>query len=1133
MMKNIADQEQRQAALNPKQSFIVQAPAGSGKTELLTQRFLILLAQVKQPEEILAITFTKKSSAEMRARIINALKNAAETPEPEATHAKTTWNLAKSALERNRSAGWNLTENPNRLRIQTIDSFNAYLTRQLPILSNFGAPPEITDDATALYRAAVQEFLMYLEENTDWSNAIAELLLHVDNDLNKVEELLINLLKKRDQWLPYITLNANDPALRQKLETHLANVVIDALINLKKHFPKEHHAELIDLANYAANHLIKENISSQINHCSDLVNLPGISISDKNAWLGIGELFFTKEGQWRKQFNKTIGFPASSSTKNPYERNLFDAMKQRMSDLVMAMQSQTEFMTAMAEFRLTPDCQYKEKQWQLLDALHQVLRIVVAQLKLTFQQKGKIDYIESAQGALAALGTEDAPTDLTLALDYQLQHILIDEFQDTSNSQYRLIEKLTSGWTFNDGRTLFVVGDPMQSIYRFREAEVGYFIRARLMGLNHISLTPLTLSVNFRSVPGIVSWVNQHFPKIFPSVEDIATGAVTYSSSIATLDPTHEAPVTLHSYFNSHEAETADHIVQLVQRLKTEKPEETIAILVRSRTHLAEIIPSLKKVNLPYKAIDIDPLTTRPVIQDLMALTRALLHPADRIAWLSILRAPWCGLLLSDLAIIASDHPNRTIWEQLENTAILNALSLDGQKRLTRFITIIKSKLADRHRFSLRSWLENSWLLLGGAACVSAASDLEDAAAYFQLLEKLDKNDGMPNLDELEEYVSRLFATPNNQADNSLQIMTIHNAKGLEFDTVILPHLERKSPSDDKQLLLWMERPRANENNALLIAPIHATGDDTDSIYEYIKRQQTIKNDHENGRLLYVAATRAKKRLHIYFSMQKENDKIADPASNSLLEKLWNSIRPEIIHQKISGFHKIHFYEPLSSGSMLPVREKKNIHRLKLNWLNPINEKHPIETITYHNKNSGFLLHDHHPKFIGVILHQILQQICLQGSSWWESQLFEQKTIYCKTQLIQLGLLPIHLEMALKTLLNAIQNTLQDPRGQWIIKPHQEAQSELKLTAIIDNQVKSLILDRTFVDESNHRWIIDYKTASPGDGKHLNDFLNAEKIKYAKQLDHYARAIRQIDQRPIHLGLYFPLISGWLAWQFD
>ena len=1129
-MHTIADQLQRQCALDPKKSFIVQAPAGSGKTELLTQRFLVLLSHVKQPEEILAITFTKKSAAEMRARIIHALQNAVNTPEPEAMHAKTTWHLAKAVLHHNQAVGWNLLDNPNRLRIQTIDSFNAYLTKQLPLLANFGAPPEIADEPTDLYRTAVQEFLMYLEENTDWSNAIAQLLLHMDNDLNKVQELLINLLKKRDQWLPYITLNANDPHLRTKLEKYLADIVVDALTNLQTLFPTDYTSELIDLASFAANNLLKENTASLICHCRDLTSLPGTSITDKTAWLGLAELLFTKEGQWRKQFTKTVGFPAAS--KNPAEKTLFAAMKQRMANLVSTLQAHTGLVSAMTELRSLPHCQYQATQWQILDALHQVLRVVVAQLKLVFQQRGKIDYIESAQAALAALGTEDAPTDMILALDYQIQHILIDEFQDTSNSQYRLIEKLTAGWIPDDGRTLFVVGDPMQSIYRFREAEVGYFIRAQHTGLNHIRLEPLTLSVNFRSVPGIVNWVNQHFPKILPAFDDITTGAVTYSPSIAAHDAIHAVPVKLHALINAPAAAQAEHIAQLIQQIKLENPSETITILVRSRAHLATIIPTLKVAQLSYKAIDIDPLTTRPVIQDLMALTRALLHPADRIAWLAILRAPWCGLTLSDLFIISGDNPSVTIWERLQTDNLLLKLSPEGQQRLVRILSVLQAKMADRYRFSLRPWLESTWLLLGGPACTEQASDLADAEAYFRLLEKLDKSGELPNLDALEQDVSRLYAAPNHQADNTLQIMTIHNAKGLEFDTVILPHLERQSPPEDKQLLLWMERPRPGQQNTLLIAPLHATGQDNDSIYDYIKQQNAIKSAYENGRLLYVAATRAKKRLHLFFSLQQDHDKITSPAASSLLDKLWNSIAPEIINKSSTRYHEIDYTNHLPSAFPETKREKKSIHRLALNWINPVKELNVSDSITYHNKQSGFQLPDNNSKYIGTFLHQLLQQICLHGPSWWENQSLTNKIQYCKNHLAQLGVLPIHLPAAINTVQTAINNTLQDPRGRWIIKTHQEAKNEFPLTAMIDNQVKSLVIDRTFIDEAGIRWIIDYKSVTYTENN-LKEFLQEEQAKYATQLTQYAKAMANLDPRPIQLGLYFPLIPAWHEWSFS
>ena len=159
------DSQERTQALDASQSFIVQAPAGSGKTELLIQRLLVLLNHVKAPEEILAITFTKKSANEMRTRVIKALKFALVSTEPEAAHTRQTWRLAKRVLARDNEYGWCLIDNPNQLRIQTIDALCTYLTKQLPLLAHFGAQPDIAMNPEPLYSEAIQEVLYHLEEN--------------------------------------------------------------------------------------------------------------------------------------------------------------------------------------------------------------------------------------------------------------------------------------------------------------------------------------------------------------------------------------------------------------------------------------------------------------------------------------------------------------------------------------------------------------------------------------------------------------------------------------------------------------------------------------------------------------------------------------------------------------------------------------------------------------------------------------------------------------------------------------------------------------------------------------------------------------------------------------------------------
>ncbi len=1123
-MLKIHDEKQRILALDPKKSFIVQAPAGSGKTELLTQRFLVLLSTVKQPEEILSITFTKKSAAEMRARIIAALQNAADNPEPETPHAKKTWNLARKVLQQDQHLKWNLLSNPNRLRLQTIDSFNASLTRQLPILSHFGAAPQITNDPYPLYRKAVQEFLSHLEEDQSWSDAIATILLHMDNDLNKVESLLVNLLAKRDQWLRHITLNIHDEFLREQLEEQLSFVATDILVKLEKHFPKEHLPELFALLQYAGYHVNQDNPESPIAHCVDLNYLPGTDLSDMPYWQGIREILFTKSDEWRKKFEKDLGFPAASSFKNAEEKNAATNMKTRAAHLISCLSEFNQLKSIFKELRNCPAVNYQEQQWETLQALHFVLHVVAAQLKVVFQQHGKIDYIENSLAALTALGTEDSPTDLTLALDYQIKHILIDEFQDTSNSQYQLLKKITTGWEPHDGRTLFLVGDPMQSIYRFREAEVGIFIRTRKYGVGQIKLEPLTLSVNFRSTSTIVNWINEKFPHVLPPFDDIATGAVAYCPSLSNqenLDNT--SGVSLNAFVDNDQNEQANAILTLIHKRKKIDPKGTIAILVRSRTHLQSIIPTLKEAGLPYRAIDIDPLTKRSFIQDLMGLTRALLHRADRIAWLTILRAPWCGLSLSDLLNLSGNDPHISLWEQLQSFEKL-PLSDEGKIRLERFMSVMKIKTAERERHHLRAWVESTWLLLGGPACIEQASDLQDAAAYFKLLSTLDLN-GNFDLDSLDHYVDQLYAAPNNQADDTLQIMTIHNAKGLEFDTVILPHLERKSSQDDKQLLLWMERTRADESTSLILAPVHAIGQDTDSIYEYIKRENNIKTDYERSRLLYVAVTRAKKNLDLFFNLKEENK----VNSSSLLEKLWpsihNEIKPTENHSTSSLIENKDEYTPLA------------LKRLFLQWCNPVKENRSVNSFANHQQKFGFLLPDNIPKQTGTLVHQVLQQISHFGFDWWSSHSTHHKFNYLKHHLLQLRAETIHINDMIKNINQQIDNTLEDPRGRWILSTHREAKSEFRLTAMIDLEPQQLIIDRTFVDENNTRWIIDYKTTEFNPGNNLKsdlaNFLQEEQKKYQKQMKHYYQAIREIDTHPIRLGLYFPAIPAWHEWDFE
>jgi ATP-dependent exoDNAse (exonuclease V) beta subunit len=226
------------------------------------------------------------------------------------------------------------------------------------------------------------------------------------------------------------------------------------------------------------------------------------------------------------------GFPAATQARGD-EQQRRKAAKQRTEELLGALVAHEPFVAALQDLRALPPVAYDPTQWAFIEALAALLPLALAQLELTFRRYGAADFTQLAQGAIQALGEPDAPTDLALALDYRIQHLLIDEFQDTSFTQFELLRRLIAGWQPGDGRTLFAVGDPMQSIYRFREAEVALFLRARHGGVAGLALTPLTLQVNFRSQGALVQWVNNVFEQVLPQREDERSGAVSFTLSVA------------------------------------------------------------------------------------------------------------------------------------------------------------------------------------------------------------------------------------------------------------------------------------------------------------------------------------------------------------------------------------------------------------------------------------------------------------------------------------------------------------------------------------------------------------------------------------------------------------------------
>ena len=214
-------------------------------------------------------------------------------------------------------------------------------------------------------------------------------------------------------------------------------------------------------------------------------------------------------------------------------------------------------------------------------------------------------------------------------------HILVDEFQDTSRTQFDLLLRLTAGWHPGDGHSFFAVGDPMQSIYRFRQAEVSLFIEARDRGLGDLPLESLVLSTNFRSTAQVIEWVNRCFPRVLPPEDDCDRGAVRYTRAEPYRGAAPGCGVFVHPLVDGESESEARLAADLVEQAVS-AGHRTIAILARSRTHLHGVATELARRARRFQAVELQPLGERLAVRELRALLRALILPHDRAAWLAV-----------------------------------------------------------------------------------------------------------------------------------------------------------------------------------------------------------------------------------------------------------------------------------------------------------------------------------------------------------------------------------------------------------------------------------------------------------------------------------------------------------------
>ncbi len=591
-----------------------------------------------------------------------------------------------------------------------------------------------------------------------------------------------------------------------------------------------------------------------------------------------------------------------------------------------------------------------------------------------------------------------------------------------------------------------------------------------------------------------------------------------------------------------------------------------IAVLARAYKSLDPIAKALREAAVPFRAVDLEGLDERPEVLDALALARALFNPEDRVAWLGVLRAPWCGLSIADLHKFTSDDDpkllRRPVPELLaERRHLLSAEGQAAAARVSEALDDLPALRAAMSTASLGTWLEQVWLRLGGADCVDEAGR-ENLDLLWRCLDNLP--DGAPDLlgIGLGAALEGLKAQPDPSAgsDHGVQLMSIHKSKGLEFEVVIVPDLQAQGGRGDYGLLSWLERGIANADESgditeFLVAPLQPKGTEGGKAKKWVDRVRRERESQETRRILYVAATRAREELHLFARPEYKEEHgsltLCDPRG-SLLATAWPALGAEV-KQRFDAWKdaaqeiEVETIAAGSDGNLVEMPRSKPavVRRLPVRY-----QPAHLMNLALPRRDSdvaglaGSRLYERHEggmlsRSLGSAVHSLLEEAARLRTAYdWSRSRAELANLQPRI-IAQLRSKGVDQANAAKIAWQAIDIAVRashDANGQWILSPHADGASEVSWAGVLSGSLHEVRVDRVFragstpqTESDDCWWIIDYKTARESGTESL---LNLRAL-FAPQLELYARVLRNLhgNNAAIRAGLYYPRIPAFDWWE--
>lgn len=1113
----------QQRSSDPHHSVWVTANAGTGKTRVLVDRALRLLLDGNNPESILCLTFTKAAAAEMLARIETRLSDWA-TKESEKALALELEQLTGSwpsdiALERAKRLFVKVMDLPSGLSIMTIHAFCQSVLRRFPFEAGIVPHFEVMDERTAsemLHSARDKTFACAQRSEAELSEALATLAIAVTEQT--INDALSEALNDRKKILEVVQTHGDISSLRLALCRLLD---VPAHLDLHRLSHDECMDGVFDVENLveACNRLIMEESESERQlGCEILTWLNAAPLDRVGLLERYLELFLTQKQTARARLISKRFIEANSAAANTLRRE---------------------------QARIV---QFAERRNRLRTARRTLAIVIFSHRVIQHYEDEKrrhagLDYDDLIEITRRLLARPGAAEWVLFKLDARIDHLLVDEAQDTSPDQWEIIERLVAEFHVGQGartidRTLFVVGDDKQSIYSFRGADLKTFraLRERLaksFELANLSMRRELLDLSFRSNGVILEIVDKVFVNPEAGAGVIVEGETVSHSSARRNEP---GLIEVWPLVAAKKQQATQSWPLPTDRRDTQEPERHLAeaiarkirhwldenrkldaadraitagdilILLSKRGRIQEfLVRAFKRERVPVAGADRLELTEHIAVQDLVALGQAILLPEDDLNFAAMLRSPFFGLDEDDLFELAWMRDGASIWSRLRDRAKSGSANFAAaaeqfaqwQQRADfmppfEFYAHILGPDGQRKRLLER---------LGPDALEPIEAFLSQALVY--------ENGHPASLQGFLHWLqlkSQTLKRDSEPAYNQVRIMTVHGAKGLEAPIVFLADAAADGP-------LQLPRMVWHEPSGLPLwrGPADERSEAEQGCVDEIRQNQ----DEERHRLLYVAMTRARDELYVCGC--------ASGAGSDVKSGTWY----ELISESVAR-HELVATVPIdlvpgSIGRGLRVERRGDArkseftavpHDLKLEQPLPIWAKQPAAMIkdrqptritasTMHGQDgSDWTASDVSGRRLGTAIHRLLEQLPHIEQENRERAISR----YLKLKCDDFG------ADELETVRLRILQILSDPQTASLFQP--ESLAEQPIAGIIEGIAIGGQIDRMVI-ERDQITFFDYKTNRSPPAN-----IGSIPHQYIRQIAAYHLLIEKIyPDRPIAAGI--------------